>query len=190
MFTNLFPKLTIDKVSDIDMDFLNRHKIKGLILDIDNTLVPQFVKEADDAVVEWIKKMKASGIKLCILSNASQERVEKFNEKLNVIAVHRAYKPNVKSFLNAADLMGLKAEEVAVVGDQIFTDVVGGNKAKMTTILVTPIDKNEILFVKLKRYPEKIVLSHYKRKKNKWNNFIENKFYVYCPEIRICLYTL
>ncbi len=164
MFERYFPKFIVEKVTDIRLDFLQENGIKGLILDIDNTLVPNFVKEADDAVVEWINDMKESGIRLCILSNASKERVIKFNEKVKVTAVHRAFKPAVKGFKRAAQIMDLEPGEIAVVGDQLFTDIKGGNKSKMTTILVKPIDANELLFVKLKRFPEKIILSQYNKK--------------------------
>lgn len=170
MLERFFPDLTIEKTQDISFEYLNSHGIKGLILDIDNTLVPNHQKDADDSVVRWIERMKDSGIKLCIVSNASQQRVIKFNEKLKINAIHRAYKPGTKKFLEAARLMNLKPDEIAVVGDQIFTDIRGGNKANMTTILVKPIDKNEILFVRLKRYPERFILSHYRKKQLSDNN--------------------
>lgn len=164
MFEKFFPDFLIDKTQDIHYEFLKRNGIRGLILDIDNTLVPNHVKEADEAVVRWMERIKSSGIKVCIVSNASQKRVVKFNERLKVYAIHRANKPGTKNFLQAARLMALEPKEIAVVGDQIFTDVYGGNKAEMKTILVKPIDKREVLFVRLKRYPEKLVLSKYKRK--------------------------
>ena len=164
MFNKFFPDFFIDKTQDISLNFLNTNGLKGLILDIDNTLVPNHVKEADEAVVEWIERMKLSGIKICIVSNASRKRVIKFNEKLKVYAIHRANKPGTKNFLQAARLMNLKPEEIGVVGDQIFTDVYGGNRANMATILVKPLDKREVLFVRLKRDPEKFILAQYKKK--------------------------
>lgn len=162
MFDKFYPDFVIDKTQDISLSFLSEKGIKGLILDIDNTLVPNHVKEADEAVVKWIDRMKSSGIKVCIVSNASYRRVIKFNEKLKIHALHRANKPGTKKFLQAAGMMGLKPVEIGVVGDQIFTDIYGGNKANMSTILVTPIDKRENLFVRLKRYPEKFVLHKYR----------------------------
>lgn len=164
MVQKFFPDILMDKTQDISLAFLQERSIRGLILDIDNTLVPNYVKEADEAVVRWIENMKASGVKICIVSNASEKRVIKFNERLKVYAIHRANKPGTKNFLQAARLMNLKPEEIAVVGDQIFTDVYGGNKAQMTTILVKPLDKREVLFVRLKRFPEKFILDRYRRK--------------------------
>ncbi|MCX7710912.1 MAG: YqeG family HAD IIIA-type phosphatase [Clostridia bacterium] len=161
MLEKYFPKLLLDKVQDIDLEQLKKRGIKGLLLDIDNTLVPHG-KEADDKAVAWIEKVKASGLKVCIVSNASKKRVIKFNERLKIFAFHRASKPGTKTFLKAIRLMNLKPDETAMVGDQLFTDVYGGNKLNMFTILVKPIDTNEILFIKFKRIFEKYILSKYK----------------------------
>jgi len=164
MFEMFFPKLFVDKIQEIDFDILKKKGIKGLILDIDNTLVPQHMAEADEDAVRWIEKVKGTGFKVCIVSNATKKRVIKFNEKLKLFAIHRALKPGTKAFKKAARLMDLPAENIAVVGDQIFTDIYGGNLAKMYTVLVKPIHvSSESIFVQLKRFPEKIVLKHYKR---------------------------
>lgn len=161
MFERYFPKLMLDKVQDIDLELLKNKGIKGLLLDIDNTLVPHG-KEADDKAVAWIERLKASGFKVCIVSNASKKRVIKFNERLKVTAFHRASKPGTKTFKKAMASMQLEPRETAMVGDQLFTDVYGGNKLSMFTILVKPIDKNEILFIKFKRLFEKYILSKYR----------------------------
>ena len=165
MLEKYFPKLMTDKVQDIDLNFLRNKGIKGLLLDIDNTLVPHG-KEADDNAVAWIERLKASGFRVCIVSNASKKRVIKFNERLMVQAIHRASKPSTKAFLKAIALMDIRPDETAVVGDQLFTDIHGGNKLNMFTILVKPIDKNEILFIKFKRIFEKYILSKYKISSN------------------------
>jgi len=154
----------VDRVQDIDLDFLKKNNIKGLILDIDNTLVAYHVKEADQNAIEWIERAKNSGLKVCIVSNASRKRVVKFNEKLKLFAIYRASKPASRAYKKAARLMDVELDEVAVVGDQIFTDVYGGNRIGMYTILVKPIDKRESILVMLKRFPEKLVLSKYMKK--------------------------
>ncbi|HHW48559.1 MAG TPA: YqeG family HAD IIIA-type phosphatase [Clostridiaceae bacterium] len=158
-----FPDLIVDKVQDIDLDFLVNKNIKGLLLDIDNTLVPMHMKEADENAVEWIERVKSRGFKVCIVSNASKKRVIKFNEKLKLYAIHRASKPGTKAFKKAMRLLDLKAEETAVVGDQIFTDIFGGNRLNLFTILAKPIHKKETFFIKLKRLPEKLVLALYEK---------------------------
>ncbi|HHV98082.1 MAG TPA: YqeG family HAD IIIA-type phosphatase [Clostridiaceae bacterium] len=164
MLEKFFPKLMVDKIQDIDLDLLKKNNIKGMILDIDNTLVASHVKEADENAVEWIERAKSSGFKMCIVSNASRKRVVKFNEKLKLFAIYRALKPGSKAYKKAARLMDLELDQVAVVGDQIFTDVYGGNRIGMYTILVKPIHKKESILVMLKRYPEKLVLSKYMKK--------------------------
>jgi HAD superfamily phosphatase (TIGR01668 family) len=169
MVEKFFPDLIVDKVQDIDLDILRRNNIRGLMLDIDNTLVPDHMKEADENAVKWIEKVKNAGFKLCIVSNASKKRVIKFNERLQLYAIHRASKPGLKSFDKALRLMDIKAGEAAMIGDQIFTDVYGGNRLNMFTVLVKPIHHNEIFFVRLKRFPEKIVLSLY-NKRNRQNS--------------------
>lgn len=166
MIERFFPAIMLDRIQSISAEFLLNKGIKGLILDIDNTLVPEHMKEADENAVAWLENMKAAGFKLCIVSNASRKRVIKFNEKLSLHAIHRASKPGTKAFLRAAGLLGFKNENIAVVGDQIFTDIYGGNKAGMYTILVRPINKKEGVFIRMKRIPEKFVLSSYGRKKD------------------------
>ncbi|RCX09296.1 hypothetical protein DFR58_13710 [Anaerobacterium chartisolvens] len=163
MFEKFYPDLMLDGVWDIDLDSLQKKGIKGLILDIDNTLVPQYTKEADENAVKWIERVKNSGFKICIVSNASKKRVLKFNDSISVLTVHRASKPGTAAFKKAARLMGIELCESAVVGDQIFTDIYGGNRAGAFTILVKPIDKREFIFVRLKRIPEKLVLRKYKK---------------------------
>ena len=151
-------------MQDIDLTLLKQKNIKGLILDIDNTLVPTHVKEADDNIIQWLERVKELDFKVCIVSNASQTRVIKFNEKLKIFAIHRAFKPGSKAFYKAARLMDLDNGEIAVVGDQVFTDIYGGNKAGMFTVLTKPIHPDEFIFVKFKRIFEKFVLSLYNKK--------------------------
>ncbi len=157
----LFPDLYINGIRDITAELLKKNRILGLILDIDNTLVPNHVADADENAAEWIGKMKAAGFKLCIVSNASKKRVVRFNDRLQLNAVHRAMKPGTQAFLKAGRIMGIGNENIAVVGDQIFTDVYGGNRAGMFTILVRPIDKRESKLVRFKRIFEKRVLIRY-----------------------------
>jgi uncharacterized protein len=165
MMEIFYPALLLDRVQDISKEVLEKNGIKGLILDIDNTLVPSHMREADENAVMWIEKIKSAGFKVCIVSNASKKRVIKFNDRLKLYAIHRASKPGTKAFEKAARLMDIKNEHIAVVGDQIFTDIYGGNRAKMFTILVKPINARENFFVMLKRFPEKIVLKSYRIKK-------------------------
>jgi len=164
MFECFCPDLFVKNIQDIDLDVLLKRNIKGLILDIENTLVPTYMKEADKDVIKWIKFVKKSGFKICIVSNASKSRVKKFNEKLKLFAVYRATKPITRGFEKAKRLMKLSNKEIAVIGDQVFTDILGGNIKGMYTVLVKPIHEAESIFVKMRRWPEKYILKKYKEK--------------------------
>lgn len=167
MLERFFPGCVIPRVQDLDLDILKTNNIKGLILDIDNTLVPEHVMDADENVIRWIERMKNSGLKVCIVSNASKKRVVRFNERLQLHAIHRASKPGTAAFRKAQTLMEIKPEETAVIGDQVFTDIFGGNRAGMFTILVTPLDRREPFYVKAKRQLERYILAKYKKKQVK-----------------------
>ena len=158
MLERFYPKIRAQSIQEIDLEDLIKRNIKGLILDIDNTLVPQHRMDADEEAILWLERVKSYGLRACIVSNASKKRVIRFNEKLQISAIHRAGKPSIKAYLKAITLMDIKRNETAVVGDQIFTDIYGGNKIELLTILVKPIDKKEALWVRLKRFPEKFVL--------------------------------
>lgn len=164
MIEKYYPDLYCDSIRHIDLEMLKNKGIQGFILDIDNTLVPMHLKDADENAIGWITELKNKGFKVCILSNAAEKRVLRFNKGIDVTAIHRAFKPAGRAFLKAAKEMGLEPENIAVVGDQIFTDIHGGNKANMFTILVRPIDKKEIIYVRLKRGPEKLILSSFNKK--------------------------
>ena len=164
MIEKLFPGMTVDKIQDIDLDDLRKRNIRGLILDIDNTLVPNHVAEADDNAVAWIERVKNSGFRVCIVSNASRKRVVKFNERLKIYAIHRAVKPGVKALRKAMRLMETDEKSTALIGDQIFTDVLGGNRLGMLTILVTPLHSREAAFIRFKRRLEKRILAKYRKR--------------------------
>ena len=157
------PKLFLKDVYEIDNDLLQKNNIKGLILDVDNTLVANYIEKPDKRLVDWINYLKRSSIKLCIVSNGSLKRVTKFNEDLGLDIITKAKKPLKRGFLEATRIMGLGNDEVAVVGDQLFTDVLGGNLLNMFTILVERIDPREEFFVRLKRYFERAILKMTKK---------------------------
>ncbi|NLB81990.1 MAG: hypothetical protein GX800_10380 [Clostridiaceae bacterium] len=98
MLKIFYPCIAVDSIVDITKELLDKNQIKGLILDIDNTLVPNHVAEADENAVKWIETIKAEGYKMCIVSNASKKRVVRFNNKLQLYAGHRAMKPGTAAF--------------------------------------------------------------------------------------------
>ena len=140
---NLYPNLYVKKVEDITIEKLIKNKIKVLILDVDNTLI-DYYKNLSETVITWAKEMKGQGIKLYILSNTNnKQKVEEVAKKLDIPYKHFAMKPLKKGFKYIEKQLKQKPENIAVIGDQIFTDILGGNRCKMFTILVDPIDKKK-----------------------------------------------
>ena len=139
----IYPNMYLKKVEDITIEMLMRNKIKLLILDVDNTLI-DLDKILPDSIKKWAKEMMGQGIKMYILSNTnSKEKVEGVANALKVPYKNLAMKPFKKGFLYIQKQTKLSPENIAVVGDQIFTDVLGGNRAKMFTILVDPLNKEK-----------------------------------------------
>ncbi len=121
----LYPNLYLKKVEDITIEMLMKNKIKLLILDVDNTLI-DYYKNLSEDVIKWAKEMRGQGIKLYILSNTNdKQKVEKVAQKLEIPYKHFAMKPLKKGFKSIEKEVKIKPENIAVVGDQIFTDIIG-----------------------------------------------------------------
>lgn len=168
---NLYPNLYIKKVEDITIQKLIQNKIKLLILDVDNTLI-DYYKNLSAEVINWTKEMRGQGIKLYILSNTNnKEKVKKVAKILDIQYKNFAMKPLKRGFKYIQKQVNIEAENIAVVGDQIFTDVLGGNRCKMYTILVDPIDtKKEYWYTAWKRPIENKIKNTYKTKEEKNKN--------------------
>ena len=161
----LYPDLYLTNIKEITLELLQKNKIKGLILDVDNTLI-DYDKNLLEGAKEWCDNLKQNNIKICILSNTNKvKKVEKVAKILDLEYIYFAHKPNKKGFYKAKELLGIKEEEIATVGDQIFTDVLGGNKVGMFTILTKPIDERDILITRVKRPFEKVVIGKYLKNK-------------------------
>lgn len=159
----LYPNRYIEKVTDIDVEFLEENSIKGLILDVDNTLI-DFDKKMIDGLEQWAEKLKQNNIKLCILSNSNKkDKVKKISEVLEVPYFYFAKKPFKFGFKRAKTLLNLENKNIAVVGDQIFTDVLGANRCKMYSILVKPIAEKDIWITVFKRPLENKIIEKYKK---------------------------
>ena len=139
----IYPNLYLKKVEDITIEQLLKNKIKALILDVDNTLI-DINKNLSEDIVFWAKQMKGQGIKLYILSNTNdKKKVETIAQKLDIPYKHFALKPLRKGFKFIQKELKINPENIGVVGDQIFTDVLGGNRNNMFTILVEPINNQK-----------------------------------------------
>lgn len=161
MLERFFPDVALDSFEEITPEFLSQRGIKAVILDIDNTLVPYATKHPDEKSQKWFDTMRDAGIVIYIMSNAKEERVREFVKDLEFDAIFKARKPGKSSFRRVLDELGFEPQQVAMVGDQIFTDIWGGRRSGLYTILVQPIDHKENLFIKLKRVLEIPVLFSY-----------------------------
>ena len=154
----LTPDLFVDTVYDIDLAALKARGIENIITDLDNTLVPWIEKDVNPKLMEWVNGLKSNGFKVCLVSNAVESRVETFRESMNVPGISKAGKPRNGAFLQAIEILGSTPKTTAVIGDQIFTDVLGGNRLGLYTILVIPLSEKEFIGTRLVRLAERFVL--------------------------------
>ena len=154
----LKPNIYLESVFMIDREMLKENSIKGIIIDIDNTLVPWGAKNINDKSGRLIEQLRKDGFRICILSNNTKKRVDEFNKDLNLPAVYNAGKPRKPAYKKALELLQTEISNTAVIGDQIFTDVLGGNRVGLFTILVNPISTKEFFGTRLVRILERFVL--------------------------------
>ncbi len=162
MLKKFYPDLYMNSTYEIDFDAYYEKGYRGLIFDIDNTLVPHGAP-ADARSIQLFAHLKELGYQVVLLSNNKEPRVKMFNDVVKVSYIFKAGKPLTKNYLKAMEQMGTNTENTLFVGDQLFTDVWGAKRAGIHNILVKPIDKKEEIQIVLKRYLEKIVLSSYRR---------------------------
>ncbi len=164
MWKYLCPKQYVEDIYQIDLQGLKDKGIKGLILDLDNTLVPWNDHAVYPEVQAWVGALKGAGFRACIVSNNDARRGKKITEIFEIPAFWKAVKPRRRTFRKALAMMDLRPSQVAVVGDQVFTDILGGNRLGLYTILVRPINKREFLGTMCVRKVEKVVLMGLRRK--------------------------
>lgn len=152
------PDYYYGSILEIDLDELKRAGIKALVVDLDNTMVERGSSEAPESLQRWLKKVTGRGLKVCIVSNNWASRVSVIARKVKLPLVAPAGKPRGKAFKQGMKMIGSKPEETAVVGDQLFTDVLGGNLAGLRTVLVVPLKGPELPHTRLLRRLEKIIL--------------------------------
>ena len=163
---NIYPNAYLNKVQDITIEFLMKNNIKALILDVDNTLI-DYYKNLSNEVIQWADEMKGQGIKLYILSNTNKkEKVEMVAKKLEIPYKSFAKKPSRKGFKQIQNELNFESKNIGVVGDQIFTDVIGGNRSEMFTILVDPVTPKDYWYTAWKRPLENIFKQKLKDLKN------------------------
>lgn len=164
MFERFFPDAYMDSTYVIDFEKLYKEGIRGVIFDIDNTLVPHGAP-ADERAIRLFACLRSIGLDYCLISNNQLPRVKPFADAVQAKFVEDAHKPSRKNYLKAMKLMHVDLDSCIFVGDQIFTDVYGAKRCGMRTILVKPLHPKEEIQIVLKRYLEKIVLYFYQKEK-------------------------
>jgi hypothetical protein len=162
MFQRFFPDEYLDSTYGIDFEELYREGYRGLLFDIDNTLVPHGAP-ADDRAIALFARLRNLGFKSCFLSNNQRERVASFNEAIGEQFIENAHKPSTRNYLKAMELLGTDKSNTIFIGDQLFTDIYGAKRAGIRNILVKPIHPKEEIQIVLKRRLEKIVLYFYQK---------------------------
>ena len=158
-----YPNAYLSSVQEITIQFLIENKIKALILDVDNTLI-DYYKNLSEDVINWANELQGQGIKLYILSNTNKkEKVEKVANSLEIPYKLFARKPSKRGFMKIQKEIKIEPENIGVVGDQIFTDVIGGNRCNMFTILVDPVTPKDYWYTAWKRPIENKIKQKFKK---------------------------
>ena len=157
-----YPKSYFNKIVVIDVNFFIEKNIKAVLLDIDNTILDKrhnMVQGLED----WVKTLKENDIKICILSNTNKKKkAQNLSDKLDVPFIYFAKKPLKFGFKKAKKILEIEDNKtIAVIGDQVLTDVFGANRCKMYSILVKPLKKEDIFVTKINRLIEKQILKSY-----------------------------
>ena len=169
MLQKFYPGEYVDSTYQIDFDKLYKEGYRGVIFDIDNTLVPHGAP-ADERAVKLFAHLKELGFSCMLLSNNKEPRVKMFNDAVQVDYIFKAGKPGRGGYERAMEKMGSTKETTVFVGDQLFTDVWGAKRTGIESWLVEPIDPHEEIQIVLKRYLEKPILYFYRKEKPKNEN--------------------
>lgn len=162
MFDQFFLDEYMESTYSIPFEKLYQEGYRGVIFDIDNTLVPHGAP-ADERAKQLFRRLKEIGFESCLLSNNQKKRVEMFNQDVGTHYIFNAHKPATGNYKRAMELMGTDLSSTIFVGDQLFTDVWGAKRAGIHNILVQPMNPKEEIQIVLKRYLEKIVLHFYEK---------------------------
>ena len=161
------PEYYFETIDMASAEFLSSIGVKGIILDVDNTLEPYENPKPTEKVLLWFDSLNKAGIKAAIVSNNDKERIDLFNEELGLVAYSKSGKPGKKNILRALSDIGVAKEDAIFMGDQVFTDVWAAHNAGIRAILVPPIKDKRDLLTRFKRLLEVPVLKKYRKSKEK-----------------------
>lgn len=160
----MVPDEFVQSIYAIDLNDLQRRGIKAIIADLDNTLVEATRPKATPELISWLDRLQKMGFKVMIVSNNNRTRVSRFAIPLQVPYIHRAKKPMTLAFKKAMRRLEVTASETVMIGDQLLTDVLGGNRLGLHTILVVPVSEAEGFFTKINRRMEQRVFRWMKQR--------------------------
>lgn len=164
LLKHFLPDQHVKSIFDITPESLKRKGVKGIITDLDNTLVEWDRPSATPKLIKWFEEMKKHDILVTIVSNNNENRVKFFSDPLGIPYIYQARKPMGKAFRRALREMDLKKEETVVIGDQLLTDVLGGNRGGFHTILVVPVAQTDGFFTRFNRTVERRILNWFRKK--------------------------
>ncbi len=164
MLMLMVPDEYVTDVTQIEPKDLEHRGIDAVICDVDNTLVPYGSEEIPSDTLSWFGSLREQGLKIALVSNALSRRVTRVACMLDVPAVPQANKPRRGGYRRALDMLQAEPERTAVIGDQLFTDVIGGNRLGMYTVLVVPLTGNDFVGTRIVRFVERLVLSYLTRR--------------------------
>lgn len=146
---NFIPDMYQKSIYHIDYDKLQEDGIKCLLFDLDNTCIPYKDKAPNKKLIELFETLKDMDFKIIIFSNATKKRIKPFKQQLNVDCLARAGKPRSQNFLKVMKMFNYNLSDVAIIGDQLYKDILGGNKVGIKTILVNPMSLDDMFFTKI-----------------------------------------
>ncbi|MBT2694120.1 YqeG family HAD IIIA-type phosphatase [Bacillus sp. ISL-55] len=168
MLKHFLPDQHVKSIFEITPESLKDKGVKGIITDLDNTLVEWDRPLATPKLIEWFDNMRKNEILVTIVSNNNEKRVRSFSDPLRIPFIFQARKPMTTAFNKALKQMGLRKEETVVIGDQLLTDVLGGNRSGFHTILVVPVAQTDGFVTRFNRKVERRILNWF-RKQGKLN---------------------
>jgi len=158
-FRQFFPDEKVSTVEDVDYEKLAKSGIEAVVFDLDNTIAKWGDDRLAEEIIELFERLTLLGLKVGILSNSRRKKIEEFVMELPFPHLFNANKPSRKGFRSMLTDLDVSPEEAAMIGDQMFTDVLGANRMNMYTIRVDPIDpEKEYRFTKINRIGESMVL--------------------------------
>jgi uncharacterized protein len=164
LLDKFLPNEQVKDVFQIDPSSLKEKGVKAIITDLDNTLVEWNRPNATPNLIQWFTNMKNNNILVTIVSNNNENRVKAFADPLEIPFIFEARKPLGKAFRKAVKMMDVKKEETVVIGDQLLTDVLGGNRSGFYTILVVPVAQSDGFMTRFNRMIERRIMTWFKRK--------------------------